>query len=85
MNNQKRVDLHNHTSLCNHASGTTEEYIQRAIELKIDVFGFSEHAPMNFDEKYRLKLEDKEFYESDVLFLKEKYKNDIEIILGLGI
>jgi len=82
MNNQKRIDLHNHTVLCNHATGTTEEYIQRAIELKIDVFGFSEHAPMNFDEKYRLKLKDKNFYENDVLSLKEKYKNNIEILLG---
>ncbi|MGK0256126.1 MAG: histidinol-phosphatase (PHP family) [Arcobacteraceae bacterium] len=77
-----RIDLHNHTTLCNHATGTTEEYIKRAIELKIDVFGFSEHAPMDFDEKYRLKIEDKTLYENDVLFLKEKYKNDIKIFLG---
>jgi len=77
-----RVDLHNHTTLCNHATGTTENYIKRAIELKIDVFGFSEHAPMNFDEHYRLKLQDKMFYENDVLSLKEKYKNDINIVLG---
>jgi len=78
----KRVDLHNHTTLCNHATGTTQEYIQRAIELKIDVFGFSEHAPMNFDEHYRLKLQDKDFYENDVLQLQEKYKKDIDIVLG---
>ncbi|PIF04520.1 MAG: histidinol phosphate phosphatase [Arcobacter sp.] len=77
-----RIDLHNHTVLCNHATGTTDEYIKKAIELNIDVFGFSEHAPMNFDEKYRLKLEDKNFYENDVLTLKQKYKNDIEIVLG---
>ena len=82
MLSKKRVDLHNHTVLCNHATGTTEEYIKKAIELKIDVFGFSEHAPMNFDEKYRLKLEDKDLYENDVLSLKEKYKNEIEILLG---
>jgi len=82
MNSIKRIDLHNHTILCNHATGTTEEYIKKAIELKIDVFGFSEHAPMHFDENYRLKLEDKKFYENDVLTLKEKYKNDIEILLG---
>jgi len=82
MDKKIRVDIHNHTILCNHATGTTEEYIQKAIELKIDVFGFSEHAPMNFDEKYRLQLKDKNFYENDVLSLKEKYKNDIEILLG---
>lgn len=77
-----RIDIHNHTTLCNHATGTTEEYIKRAIELKIDIFGFSEHAPMNFDQHYRLKLEDKKFYENDVLSLREKYKQDIKILLG---
>jgi len=77
-----RIDIHNHTTLCNHATGTTQEYIERAIELGIDVFGFSEHAPMHFDEHYRLKLEDKLLYENDVKFLKEKYKKDIEILLG---
>jgi histidinol-phosphatase (PHP family) len=82
MKNTMRVDLHNHTTLCNHATGTTQEYIEKAIELGIDVYGFSEHAPMNFDKQYRLKIEDKEFYENDVLTLKEKYKNDIKILLG---
>ena len=77
-----RVDLHNHTTLCNHASGTTEEYVKRAIELKIDVYGFSDHAPMNFDPKYRMSLSQKDTYENDILSLKEKYKNDIEILLG---
>jgi histidinol-phosphatase (PHP family) len=78
-----KIDLHNHTTLCNHASGTMQEYIQRGIELGIDVFGFSEHAPMkNFEDGYRLKLEDKEFYEKSVKELKEKHANDIEILLG---
>ena len=36
-----RVDLHNHTILCNHATGTVDEYVQRAIELGIDEYGFS--------------------------------------------
>ncbi|MGB5866387.1 MAG: histidinol-phosphatase HisJ [Arcobacteraceae bacterium] len=77
-----RVDLHNHTILCNHATGTTQEYIEKAIELGIDVYGFSEHAPMHFDEYYRLDLKDKAFYENDVKSLKEKYKKDINILLG---
>lgn len=77
-----RVDLHNHTTLCNHATGTMEEYVQRAIELKIDIFGFSEHAPMDFDKKYRLDIKDKEFYENSVNSLKEKYKNQIKILLA---
>jgi len=77
-----RVDLHNHTSLCNHANGTMEEYVKKAIEEKIDVFGFSEHAPMNFDPKYRMDISQKSFYENEVKNLKEKYTNDIEILLA---
>ncbi len=49
-----RIDLHNHTTRCNHAEGTIDEYIQKAIELGIDIYGFSEHAPMDFDPEYRL-------------------------------
>ncbi|MDE5602362.1 MAG: PHP domain-containing protein, partial [Helicobacter sp.] len=51
-----KVDLHNHTSFCNHATGSMEEYIQKAIEEKIDIFGFSCHNPMRFDEKYRMSF-----------------------------
>ena len=32
-----RIDLHNHTVLCNHATGSVDEYIQRAIELGIGI------------------------------------------------
>ena len=67
-----RVDLHNHTVLCNHADGSMEDYIKKAIELKIDIYGFSDHAPMPFDPKYRMKSSEKNKYEEDVLFLKEK-------------
>ena len=75
-----KIDLHNHTSLCNHATGTMDEYIQKAIEKKIDIFGFSCHAPMNYDVKYRMNLEQSKIYERDILILKEKYKNDIKIL-----
>jgi histidinol-phosphatase (PHP family) len=79
-----RVDLHNHTTLCNHAVGTTEEYIQRAIEIGIDVYGFSDHAPAknNFDPKYRMDISSVEEYTNNVLNLKEKYKDNIKILLG---
>ncbi len=77
-----RVDLHNHTFLCNHATGTMEEYVKKAIEQEIDVFGFSEHAPMEFDKRYRLSIDKKEFYETSILDLKQKYENDIEILLA---
>jgi histidinol-phosphatase (PHP family) len=77
-----RVDLHNHTTLCNHANGTVEEYVLRAIELGIDVYGFSDHAPMNYDPKYRMDITERKIYESWVLDAKEKYKDKIEILLA---
>lgn len=77
-----RIDLHNHTTFCNHANGTIDEYIQKAIELGVDIYGFSEHAPMDFDKGYRLRFEDMQKYENLVLDAKEKYKDKIEILLG---
>jgi histidinol-phosphatase (PHP family) len=77
-----RVDLHNHTIHCNHATGTIEEYIQRAIELNIDIYGFSEHAPMNFDQKYRLSFDKMDIYEQEIKEYKQKYKDSIKILLG---
>ena len=77
-----RIDLHNHTTRCNHAKGSMESYIKRAIELGIDIYGFSEHAPMDFDKEYRLKFEEMKDYEKEVKSLQEKYKDRIEIVLG---
>jgi histidinol-phosphatase (PHP family) len=76
------IDLHNHTSLCNHADGNINEYIEKAIECNVKYFGFSDHAPMDFDSKYRMSFDDMSKYEKDVLNAKEKYKNKIEILLG---
>ncbi|MCD6653673.1 MAG: histidinol-phosphatase [Sulfurovum sp.] len=77
-----KIDLHNHTIRCNHAEGTIDEFIQKAIKLGIDVYGFTEHAPMDFDKKYRLSFDEMEDYANDVAIARERYKNDISILLG---
>jgi len=77
-----RIDLHNHTTLCNHATGTTEQYIKRAIEIGIDIYGFSDHAPMQFEPEYRMDLAQSKSYENNILNLKKKYEKDIEILLA---
>ncbi len=76
------ADLHNHTPLCNHAEGEMYEYIEKAIANNTKYFGFSDHAPMDFDPKYRMSFEQMQTYENDVLEMKEKYKDKIEILLG---
>ncbi len=68
---------------CNHATGSVEEYVKRAIELGIDEYGFACHAPMNFDPKYRMKLEERTLYEKWVNEAKEKYKDKIKIFISL--
>ena len=77
-----RVDLHNHTTACNHAEGEMESYILKAIESQTEYFGFSDHAPMDFDEKYRMSFKHMKKYERDVLALKKKYSSQIKILLG---
>ena len=76
------ADLHNHTPLCHHAQGSMDEYIQAAIAKKIKYFGFSDHAPMDFDPKYRMSFDQMSLYEAKVKSAKEKYKDKIEILLG---
>lgn len=61
-----RLDLHNHTTYCNHANGSIESYITRAANLGIDVFGFSCHAPMDFDEQYRMSFAQLPDYLEDI-------------------
>jgi len=76
------VDLHNHTTLCNHAEGESEDYIQKAIQVGTKYFGFSDHAPMEFDKSYRMGFEQMKIYEQDIKNLKERYKDEITILLG---
>ncbi len=76
------VDLHNHTPLCNHSEGNPKDFILKAIEKKINVFGFSDHAPMEFDKAYRMKFDEIEKYESEVKLLQEEFSDKIEILLG---
>jgi histidinol-phosphatase (PHP family) len=76
------IDLHNHTILCNHANDSIDEYIKKAIKKGIKIYGFSDHAPMNYDEKYRMSFDEMDIYEKWLDKLKEKYKDKIKILKG---
>ena len=76
------IDLHNHTILCNHSTGSLEEFILEAIKKGISIYGFSDHSPMEFDYKYRMGFKDMNLYESWIDSLKDKYKNKIKILKG---
>ena len=83
------ANYHTHTFRCNHASGTEEEYVRNAIDRGIKVLGFSDHTPYVFEgdhySYFRMRPELLEDYVSSVLALREKYKYEIEIHLGVEI
>jgi len=60
-----------------------ESYITAALEKNFQVFGFSGHAPVNFESIWHIRNEYLDEYINTTKQLKEKYKNRIEIYTGL--
>ncbi len=79
-------NYHTHTYRCGHASGTEEEYIQRAIEGGIKYMGFSDHVPFVCDDGYeaphRVPMALANEYVDTILSLKKKYADKIDIKVG---
>lgn len=75
-------DLHVHT-IFSDGKNTPEEMVLTAIEKGFDYIGFSDHAPMDFDDGCAMALEKMQTYSHEILRLKEKYKDQITIYLGL--
>lgn len=78
-------NYHTHTYRCKHASGTDEEYIQAAIKAGYKILGFSDHAPYrDYPSKTsHMDIEQLDEYIETLSVLKEKYKDQIEIHIGL--
>ena len=83
----KFINMHTHTTRCQHAKGADREYVESAIEAGVDVLGFSDHAPYIFREGYvgqiRMKMDELEGYVDSIRSLKKEYEKDIEIYCGL--
>ena len=82
-----KVNLHTHTYRCRHAKGTDEEYVLAAIDAGYDKLGFADHTPFPYKDDYingdKMLVEELPDYIDSVLSLKERYKGQIEILLGL--
>lgn len=80
-------NFHTHTTRCRHATGSDEEYIKCAIEAGIKHLGFSDHAPFIFSDglenRYRVPMSEGKSYVEDLKILREKYKDEIDIKIGL--
>lgn len=77
-------NLHTHTNYCDGAD-TPEEIVIKAIEKGFSSIGFSGHS-YNPHSKFWEKRENKtDAYKSEILNLKEKYKEKLDIFLGLEV
>lgn len=83
-----KTNFHTHTSRCGHASGADEEYVQSAIQAGYQVLGFADHSPWKFQSDYRSTMrmnvgEEFHSYLKSIRVLREKYRDQIDIRLGL--
>jgi histidinol-phosphatase (PHP family) len=83
------IDYHTHHGRCGHAVGSIEDYIIRGMEIGVHQLGVSDHMPL-FHIKplthcsgLAMGREELPGYVEEVLRLKEKYRGDIDIRLGI--
>ncbi|MCQ2413376.1 MAG: histidinol-phosphatase [Clostridia bacterium] len=82
-----KCSYHNHTTRCNHATGTEAEYLGVALRAGYRVFGFSDHAPQPFSDGFispsRMRMEQLPEYVSTIRELREPVKDRISVPIGL--
>lgn len=81
-----KYNYHTHTELCNHAKGNNEDFVLAAIEAGFNEIGFADHSPWpfeNFVSGMRMTADELPLYCKSIKALKEKYKDKINIKLGL--
>lgn len=84
-----KFDLHTHHYRCGHAAGAIDDYIRAAIEAGFAAIGISDHSPYfaHEEDHYQpgIAMAKSEFaaYIAEVLRLKEKYRDRIEVLLGV--
>jgi histidinol-phosphatase (PHP family) len=77
-------NFHSHSYLCD-GKEHMEEYVKTAISKNFKAFGFSAHSPLPFPNEWSLTSESYKQYLKDARELKEKYKGQIDLYLGLEI
>ena len=75
-------DYHIHTTLCKHAVGGMEEYVERAIELGLREIGFADHMPVMPEPQFCMDWDDLPVYIDRVHAIQDRYSGRIDIRLG---
>ena len=76
------TDYHTHT-VYSDGKNTPEEIILSAIDKNLLQIGISDHSYTFFDTSYCIKQNKIEEYKKEILNLKQKYKNKINVLLGI--
>lgn len=83
------IDYHTHHERCGHAEGSLEQYVQRGIEIGLTQIGLSDHMPLlhvdpaTYYPGMAMPMDELPKYVEECMELKEKYKNQIDIRVGL--
>lgn len=83
-----KYNFHSHTTRCGHAQGTDEEYIVAAIKEGFKHYGMSDHVMFPFVSQPGIRGDyenDFESYINSFKTLKNKYKNNIDLHLGMEV
>ena len=76
------ANFHTHTTFCD-GKNTPEEMVEAAINSNMSALGFSGHSHLPTEPDWTMSEEGTKEYKETVLALREKYKDQIEILLGI--
>lgn len=77
-----KQNLHTHSLFCD-GKNSIEEIVNEAIKKNFSILGFSSHGEINVDGVSKIKHADLERYKEEVKMVKDKYKSQINIFLGI--
>ena len=77
-----KSNYHTHSTFCD-GRDSIESIVESAIKKGFKYLGFSSHSYIEGDDSWTLKKEQLLDYVNEVLRVKEKYKNQISIFLGI--
>lgn len=74
--------IHTHTNYCD-GNNTPEEMVLAAINKGMKTIGISTHGPLPFKAKWAVDDDKVQTYIDEIIALKEKYKDKIDVLLGM--
>ena len=81
-----KANYHAHTWRCQHAYDTEREYIEAAISMGIEIFGFSDHVSCPYQDGYvsniRMTMKQAPEYVETIRRLEAEYRDQVKIYAG---